>query len=233
MENPIRISRNFLPYANLTFGYSRNNLGSAKVIYVDPAQADPLPRYARIGIGFDIGLNYESDGKSFRPVSFKWTIEANDLFVTRFPEVIDSVLDPNTQLIIPVVRQPSSWEYQNGIGDIDFMNEVIFGISNANTIKKKGWEVNVLEFISVRGGRFEEAKNRGNRRFNTIGFGLQYAGLAKIVRSLSPDFSSSGFGNFFLNHVDIAFSHSDLIADEGMSPLAGTTFNSVNVSLIY
>ena len=48
---PVEFVPGLSPFFNLTLGLSRNNLGDNGVWYVDPAQADPLPRYARIGRG--------------------------------------------------------------------------------------------------------------------------------------------------------------------------------------
>jgi hypothetical protein len=131
-----------------------------------------------------------------------------------------------------VVSNPS-WEYLNGLGDIDFMNEVVFGRTNANTIKKKGWELDFYDILSLRGGRFEEDRNKGNRRFDTFGYGIRFSGFAKVLLNEYPNVSSNKVLNFIMNHLDFQYNHSELSADERGSPLAGTTFNSGILTLKY
>ena len=46
------------PYLNLSFGYAISNIGD-EVVYFDPAQADPLPRTARLGYGVSTGINMQ------------------------------------------------------------------------------------------------------------------------------------------------------------------------------
>ena len=95
--------------------------------YVDVPQSDPLPRYARAGIGFEFGISYSKDEVEGKPFSFKWTIEANDMLVRRY----DAVMDTAGNMI-----QPPGWEYEKGLGDINFFDEVILGKTNKETVKK-------------------------------------------------------------------------------------------------
>jgi hypothetical protein len=44
-----------MPKADFTLGYSLTNVGK-KIYYIDPAQADPIPRTARLGYTFNFGL---------------------------------------------------------------------------------------------------------------------------------------------------------------------------------
>ena len=215
-EEPILILPHASPFFDFNIGIAKNNLGSKKVIYGASSNADPLPRYARIGIGFNIGIDYDNEGLNWQPVSFKWTIEANDLLV-RTPG------PPNSSPI------PETWGYQDGFGDIKFFDELIAGHTNTETIKKKGWEIGILEFLYIRGGRFEEDYNRGNRRFNTSGFGFQFSGFVKFLRAMDFSIPDNNVFGFILRHVDLRYDHSEYTTDEKNHPLSGTSFNSLNV----
>jgi hypothetical protein len=82
--SPIRCTPHIAPYADWSVGVSLNNLGKESITYTDPSQADLLPRYARAGMGFDIGMIYSRDDLKLKLLSFKWSIEANDLLVTGY-----------------------------------------------------------------------------------------------------------------------------------------------------
>lgn len=211
---PFQVSRYWSPIFNFRLGFANNNLGNNGVVYIDRAHPDPLPRYARIGIGFNLGILYKNDKVEWRPVSFRWTIEANDILVRRYPEVVDTL----TQQVL----RDSYWEYQGGLGDINFFDEVILGRANTQTIKKKGWEITIGGLFSWRGGRFEEDPNHGNRRFSTMGLGFRTPGITKLIE----------VGNvlgFILKHVDIQYDHSELTTDEVGHPLSGTKFDSMQI----
>lgn len=219
-EKPIEVSPHLSPFLDFNIGFAQNNLGNEKVIYIDTSQADPLPRYARVGIGLNLGIVYKRDDIVWKPFSFKWTIEANDLLVRRYGDVVDSSGN---------VLTPGHWEYRGGLGDIDFFNEVILGRTNTETIKKKGWEVGLLDFIFVRGGRFEEDYNRGNRRFSTSGYSVQFGGLVRLLRAAGLPLTSDTVVGYIVNHLDVRISRSTYSTDEWDNPLASTEFNSVNI----
>ncbi len=83
------------PFADLSLGFGINNIGD-KIVYVDAAQADPLPRTAREGIAVAGGLRlqgWELGGAT-------WSREGEDLLVVR--------------------QNNGTWEYQSGFGDLEF-----------------------------------------------------------------------------------------------------------------
>ncbi|MGA2625330.1 MAG: hypothetical protein ABSF91_15865 [Bacteroidota bacterium] len=219
-EERIQFSPYVSPFFDFSVGLAENNLGDKKVIYIDAAQADPLPRYARAGIGFDLGVTYNREDFVWRPLSFKWTIESNDLLVRRYGNVVDSLGN---------IVKPGYWEYQGGLGDINFFDEVILGKTNTETIKKRGWELNFFDIIVARGGRFEEDYNRGNRRFNTSGYSFRLAGFVKVLRAMAVPIANDNILGFIVNHVDVRFTRSELTPDDPDSPLARTEFNSFNI----
>ena len=206
-DDPFKFGPNVSPYFDWTVGISRSNLGQGKITYIEAAAADPLPRYARAGIGVDVGFVFDRDVVNWKPLSFKWSIEASDVLVG------------------------ANREYQSGLGDINFFDEVILGNTNMETEKKKGWELNVFEVISVRGGRFEEDPNRGNRRFNTSGWGVRLGGMLKMLRAFNGPFDNEGVSGFLLNHIDVGYNHSEWNPDQQYAPLSGTKFDSFNITV--
>ncbi len=219
-DEPFRIGESLLPYFDFNFGMAKNNLGDKKVIYIDGDFGDPLPRYARIGVELNFGFFFEQEGKAVHPLSVKWTREANDILVHRSP------------LWSSYIEEPG-WKYRSGLGDINFFNEVVLGKINPETIMKSGWEIGILEFLYIRRGRFEEAEHRGNRKFNTDGFTVRFAGLANLLRSnTTPKTNSNVFG-FILNHIDIQYNESNINTDEPHHPLDKTRSKSFNLSISY
>jgi hypothetical protein len=199
--------QNVSPFFDLSIGISKSNLGQESITYPGMLQGDPLPRYARAGIGLEVGAVVANGDLRWKPCSFKWTTESDD-----------GLVGMNRQ-------------YQSGLGDIHFFDEVILGNTNRLTTKAKGWEVNLLEIVAIRGGRFEEDPMNGNRRLNTAGWGIQSAGLVKLLRVLDAPIGTDGIAWFLLNHVNVRYNACDWTPDDPTSPLAGTNFNSVNFSI--
>ena len=219
---PVEVLPHLSPFFDVSTGFAKNNLGDKRVTYIDPAQADPLPRYARIGIGFDLGMAYDIEGTEWRPVSFAWTTEQNDVLVRRYPEVMDSSGN--------VVRQ-STWEYTAGLGDINVLDDVILGHSGPGTIKKKGWEINILEVFSMRGGRYEQCGDKSTWGYATSGYGFRLAGIVKLLRVMRIHPAPGGVLGFILTHTDVRYDHSALTTDDRNDALANTKFDSIDIHI--
>jgi len=201
MGEPIEPIPSIFPYFDWSFGVARNNLGQESITYIDSAQADPLPRQARAGMGLGFGVQFRKETLDWRIIGLKWTIEASDLLVRRNAE---------------------GWKYQEGLGDIRFFDEVILGRTNSETEKRSGWEVSLLEILSLRGGRYEEDPMRGNRRFTTTGWGVRLAGIPKLLRALDVPLGGEGIAGFLLAHLDVRFDSS-----QRTHPLLDDRFDSV------
>lgn len=209
LSRPVKIYHNLSPVFDLTFGFSNSNLGQNSIFYVDPDQADPLPRFARTGIGLLAGFNYEADGVALMPVKAKWSLESNDLLVRP--------------------KDPRGWEYQSGFGDINFFKEVILGKTNYETEKLKGWELNLLETVSLYGGRFEEDIEMGNRHFNSNGWSIRTQGIVKVLRIIFPEMFGRNALSYVLSHLDFRYSISETKADDPYSALNNVKFSTFNI----
>ncbi|HEX2869485.1 MAG TPA: hypothetical protein VHO03_20745 [Ignavibacteriales bacterium] len=205
----IKIYNSISPVFDLTFGFSKSNLGQDSINYSFPEQGDPLPRVARTGIGLLAGFSYEAEGITLMPIKAKWSIESNDLLVKP--------------------KDPHGWEYQPGFGDINFFKEVILGKTNFETEKLKGWELNFLETISLYGGRFEEDMEMGNRHFNSNGWSIRTQGLVKVLRIISPEMFGSNALTYALSHLDFRYSISQTKTDNPSAPLNNVKFSTFNI----
>jgi hypothetical protein len=129
----VEIYPGFRPILAIATGYSQSNIGG-KSKYIDAAQADPLPRTARIGLSINAGLEVFDNEAVWRVVSFEGLHEAEQLLVrSRVGEEVD---------------------YARFLGDINLWKNVILGESGPLVITKRGWELNILEGM-VSGSRNE------------------------------------------------------------------------------
>lgn len=201
-----KINERFQPFLLPGFGYSRSNVGG-NVIYIDAAQADPLPRVARMAVSIETGLLYSDGDVDWRLFAFEWSSEAEDLLVRRSPD--------------------GSFTYKGWLGDIGFFDNVIKGNSKNNIVIKRGWELNLLEFISLQHGRYEDQS--GNVFYDADGFALESSGLLKYIFFLHPKLKSNPAFSFLAQHLNIQYNSSIFSAQPG-HPLDGTKFKGVRVS---
>jgi len=205
-DKSFKIGQRFQPFILSGFGFSRSNFGD-EISYIDAAQADPLPRVARMAVSVNTGIRYLIEDLSFRLVDFEWSSEARDLLVKR--------------------STAGNITYEEGFGKIGFFDNVIAGNSNSGIETNRGWELNILELISLRYGRFEDPG--GAVFYDTDGFGLRSTGLFKIAFILNPRLKSNSILSFLGNHVDVQYNTSKFNAGRG-HPLDGTKFKGVRVS---
>jgi hypothetical protein len=208
IDKPISVYDKISPLFNFSLGISKSNLGQESIYYIDPAQGDPLPRLAHAGIGLAFGLQYDQKDISWIPFSFKWTVEANDLCVT--------------------TNSSGNSVYQPGLGDIDFLKEIILGKTKKETDQLKGWELNLAETVYIYGGRFLEDPDHGNRNFTTDGYAVSFSGLLKTLAVIKPDLFENNFMKFVLNHIGLKFNQSTV--NTPASILNDTQFYSLNIS---
>lgn len=116
--------------------------------------------------------------------------------------------------------------YAGLLGDIDFGRNVILGKSGSKIITKKGWELNLLELVSIRGGRY--ADPLGKVYYDTDGLGLHLSGALKIFAHISPELNRSSAWKFLSRHLDIAYNSSTFSAAAG-HPLGETGFHGISI----
>jgi len=201
-----KISERFRPFLLPGFGYSISNVGG-KIIYINAAQADPLPRVARMAVSVNTGISYSNEEISFRLVDFEWSSEALELLVNRSPS--------------------GSITYDSWFSKIGLFDNVFTGNSKPGIEVSRGWELNILELISLRHGRHEDPG--GAVFYDTDGFGLRSTGVFKIAFIVNPRLKSNSILSFMGSHVDVQFNTSKFNASPG-HPLDDTKFKGVRVS---
>ncbi len=200
----------YRPFFHAGYGYAKNNFDDGKVWYIDEAQADPLPRTVRQGLGIHAGVRSENEGEAWVPFSFRLGIDASDLLVNRWGEIIDTTGGNST-----VVREPG-WEYDTE-SELNFFNDFILGTSDEQIEKRKGWEVSVLEFFSYRRGNMVDPL--GRRDIATEGFGFRLKGAFKLLQFVVTGKIEHPTAQWIFKHVDFWYNEStgssDFSLDDG------------------
>jgi hypothetical protein len=178
-----------LPSLGLSLGMGWNNVGD-KIVYVDPAQADPFPRTARAGIAVQGGFSMK-DAPGWVLLSAAWSREAEDLLV--------------------VTKADGAWEYQSGLGDIEFGTNVIQGKLTENSGLRSGWQIQVAEVLTVRQGLV-----KGSLSYETWGYAIQLAGLLKGIGRFVGD-KSPEWLLFARDHVDLQYHHAGVTFQQPQS----------------
>jgi hypothetical protein len=187
------------PFLDLSLGLVRDNVGDA-MTYVDPAQADPLPRSAVVGLSLGTGITMTSGKTDWSLLAVRVVHQADQVLVTR--------------------HNDGTFDYLSGFGDISFWDNVVLGKSNPLVTSRRGWELQVGEFFAWREGTVDAP---GFATYTTSGYSISVGGLMKLFRALhhSPEADGSWWG-FAMDHFDLQF-HSgkyDQTAGAGESTMA-------------
>ncbi len=198
---PLEVAPRVSPFLDLSLGFVKANVGD-EMSYVDASQADPLPRTAIAGLGFEAGLMGKSGTSDWKLASFRLARQADDLLVSRHPD--------------------GTIEYQSGLGDIDFWQNVVIGQDNAQIMMRGGWQIQVAEILYLRGGSVEST----GLSYTTSGYSICLGGLLKLIGLLAQDSNESWIG-FVAGHFDLQFHRASY--GETSSPISGTSTQSLNL----
>ncbi|HVO72562.1 MAG TPA: hypothetical protein VMT35_00950 [Ignavibacteriaceae bacterium] len=157
------------PLCNFSLGYSVSNIGN-KVYYVDPAQADPLPRTARLGYTFDIGAALAYNGGEINLVEYSFTAEAEDLLIETIP-----VTELNGNFYDTFYEQG----YQGFLGDISIGKNLIDLEGDNNVVIHKGHIFKLLETVFYATGRY--GYGHLTPGIETEGIGISSEGFLKFL----------------------------------------------------
>jgi hypothetical protein len=188
------------PIFDLSFGTALTNVGG-KMIYIDEAQADPLPRNISIGTSMEIGLTCVKMNN--RIISFSWSRQADNLLVGR--------------------DQNGSSYYRDIFGDLSFGKHIIQGKWTDAVKISQGWQIGLGEFIYVRQGSFQGA---GFTNTKTDGFGISTSGLFKFIKLVAED---NSIITQLADHFDLHYDHSNYETDELDHPLNASKFSSLSL----
>jgi hypothetical protein len=197
----------FQPYLVPGFYYSLTNIGD-KIFYIDPAQADPIPRNVSAGINFETGINYKIRDFAVNLFSFGWSREADDLLIKTYS------------------NKPS--EYVCGLNDIKLWNNIIIGKSNDKIISKKGWQFDFGNFYSIRKGKYEDIE--GEVIFKSEGYNINFLQPLRILLFLTNAETNNNFVNKLIMSLNFEYHYSKFKTSED-HPLHNTKFNGYVVSI--
>jgi hypothetical protein len=196
----------FHPYLDPGFYYSKTNIGKS-VYFIDPDQADPLPRNLSLGVSVSAGLNYKKEGVELPLFAFKWAREVDDILIDRLPDY--------------------SKKYASGLHDIRFFKDVIEGRTNPRVITKHGYETGVLDFLYFREGRYVDLD--GQLIYKTEGYGINYT---RPFRLLASAFHlDRSLVVRLLTCIRFEEQTSKYTSSGYWSPIKGTKFKSYSIGL--
>jgi hypothetical protein len=167
---------NAIPYLNVSIGYARLNQGG-EVYYIDPSQADPLPRTARLGYTFSTGFNIHFNNVSIRMLGYNFSAEADDILID---------------------RNIVSYSYQSGLGDINIQKNLIELRGDEKVTVHKGHCFSFFDTFSYMIGRFD---GHGYYNQKSSGFGLRARGVLQLIKTAVD----SQVYNYIADHIDIQY----------------------------
>jgi len=172
------------PDFNFSLGYSKSNIGD-EVYYIDPSQADPLPRTDRLGYGISTGFDFVDDDFQIKAFNLSFTVEAKDLLIEQYAKV------ENGQTIY-------DWKYQSTLSDLKFWKDIIAMEGSENILVSMGIKLDFFETFTYYHGFFNGS---GFDEQTTNGFEVRAKGFLKLL-ALS---AKAPFTDFLSDHIDIRY----------------------------
>jgi len=168
------------PLFNFSLGYSKSNIGD-EIYYIDPAQADPLPRMDRLGYGISTGFDLVSDNFKINAFNLSFTVEADDILITR--DFSDS-------------------EYQSTLSDLKFWKNIVEIEGDDKIVSHAGTKLDFVETVTLNFGHFS---GRGFDMRETNGYEIGAKGLLKLCALWAKD----SITDFLRDHIDIRYYNTD------------------------
>lgn len=178
-----------IPFFNFSIGYAQLNVGD-EIYYIDPAQADPLPRTARLGYGLSTGIDFIIQDMTLRVLSVSFTVDAEVLLVLRSFDTNGAVVN----------------EYQSFLGDIDIYKNIIQMKGDENVISRSGFKLDLVETLTITWGKYS-GKSSDSKKTN--GIEIRSKGLLKLLDKFTSDPTIS----YIANHFDIRYYNSNYNLD--------------------
>jgi hypothetical protein len=165
------------PDFNFSLGYSKSNIGD-EVYYIDPDQADPLPRMDRLGYGISTGFDLLGDTFQMEVLNFSLTVEADDILID---------------------RDSTGWDYQSTLSDLQFVKNLINIEGTEDIVSHIGLKIDFFETVSFSTGHFSGRGFMDVRE--TSGYELKAKGIFKLWALWAND----PFTDFLRDHIDIRY----------------------------
>ena len=173
------------PTFDFSLGYTKSNIGD-EIYYIDPAQADPLPRVDRTGYGLSAGFDLISKNLSLNMFTISFTSEAEDILVNR--------------------DTTGNWEYQSTWSDLNFWKNVIMIEGNEKIVSRTGTKLEFAESFAYYFGHFS---GRGYYVRETNGFEIRAKGIFKLWALWAND----PITDFLSDHFDVIYYNTNYFAN--------------------
>ncbi len=195
------------PFFDITTAYTLNNLGGS-VVYIGSAQADPLPRTARLGWSSEAGISIHTEKINLALFNLTIAREAENLLLKKHPD--------------------GTWNYDGApLGDINIYDNLIASEATGYITVRRGFSINILETVTFRQGSYE---GDGNLSYTTSGYSISTRGISNVINKITAQTADVTPVQFILTHIEIRFSHSEYA---GQTLLNGTKFDNVIFALHY
>ncbi|MBE0572777.1 MAG: hypothetical protein IH618_14645 [Ignavibacteriaceae bacterium] len=193
------------PKFNFSLGYSKSNIGDS-ISYIDPAQADPLPRVARTGYGIATGFDLVTDDFSINAFNLSFTVEAEDILVSGSS------------------MSQSHWEYQD---DLDFWKNIVQIEGDEQIVSRTGTKIEFVETFTYNFGHFS-GKGYGQRKTN--GYEVRFKGFLKVAAL----WAKHPVTDFLRDHFDIIYYNTNYFADHDLeTKMTGLAFYVHNLNELF
>jgi len=183
--NNISRDLSIVPSLDFSIGYSQSNIGS-KVYYIDPAQADPLPRIARAGYGISAGICLPKGIYDIELVHLDFGSEAEDYLIVR----------DSTGGTLP---------YQTFLGDISIGKNILGIKGDQNVYSHTGIKIGILESAEYMRGHISGPFGLQK----TDGWGFRLKGLFTFL----ADHRTNAAMNFVADHIDLRYYNTRYLID--------------------
>ncbi len=185
-------------------GYSISNIGD-KITIIDPAFGDPAPRYARAGLSLSLNLIYDD---YWNLIAYRQARSAGDILIKS--------RDDSTGTFI----------YQDGLGDIDPVKNVLNYESDEDVAISWGQEITFLDLFSVRLGQYIDIS--GNLHERSSGYSIYSTGFFRLLGHTSK----MTIFNRCADYLTISYNYAKLMNDENYyNTRSRTEFKSLTFSL--
>ena len=175
-----------IPYLDMSIGYARLNQGG-EVYYIDPSQADPLPRTARLGYTFSTGFYIHIHNVSLKIFGYDFSVDVDDDLISA-----DTISGTKS--------------YQSGIGDIDIQKNLIELKGDDKVTVHKGHCFTFFDTFEYMIGRYD---GHGYYNQKSSGFGLRAKGILQLFKTAED----SPVYNFIADHFDLQYYSAKLYED--------------------
>ncbi len=191
----------FLPFFDFSIGYAKTNIGD-RVLYIDLAEPDPLPRMANFGYALSAGFRSKIKHQWITVLALDWSVDARDM----------------------LIQKNENRDYQTGfLGDIGLGKNVLSANSDENVDVYKGYRLKFFEVLQVTNGEWDGA---GWSNPKTSGYALRLKGVFKLLYAYSDD----KLLKYIANHFDFQYAHSEIKSGRG-HPLSGTVYSSFRLAI--